>query len=79
MDIVGRLKDSAGNALVRAAYISSSMPPPKLLPHIVVATPTGLMNAADEYALAYGRFWSRDGIVGRYSPLRTLLQGLNDQ
>ena len=65
VDFAGRLQDSNGSPLVRAAHISSSSPPPKLLPHVVVATPAGLMNATEEFPLAYGRFWSRDGIIRR--------------
>ena len=68
VDFAGRLRDSSGSPIIRAAHISSSSPPPKLLPHVVVATPAGLMNATDEFPMAYGRFWSRDGIVRRSVP-----------
>ncbi len=65
VNFAGKLQDSSGTPLVRAAHISSSSPPPKLLPHVVVATPAGLMNATEDFPLAYGRFWSRNGIISR--------------
>ena len=60
-----QLRGEEGEPLVRTARVAATQPPPRRLPHIVVATPAGLINATREFPDAYGRHWTKDGIIAR--------------
>ena len=59
------LKDSEGRPLVHSARIASSLPLPKEVPDVVVATPAGLMGATTDLGPYAGWEWTKAGIVSR--------------
>lgn len=67
VEFATKLRGTDGMPLVRAAWISAKSPPPQLLPHIVVSTPSALIRGSQDFPVAYGHFWSLGSIVNRYA------------
>lgn len=59
------LRNADGTPLVRAAFVSSSSPPPFDAPDVAICTPAALTRMLATYGTYYGWEWTRAGLVDR--------------
>ena len=65
VEVAHSLRGAGGASLARAAFVSSSSPPPRTPVDIVVSTPGALDTLLTEFGGAFGREWSAEGLAQR--------------